>query len=308
MGENSKIEWTDHTFNPWVGCQKVSAGCANCYAEREMTRKPRWANAWGPPATSERLRTTEAYWRKPFIWQRKAEESGTTAKVFCGSLCDVFEDNRQVEHWRIELFEDVIPETPYLTWLILTKRPERAQEFFNDRPELLTGNIWLGVSAEDQQTANERIPILLQIPAFVRFVSAEPLLGGISLAPFLYHNQGLGFRRDEGDSIHWVIAGGESGPNARPMHPDQAWLIRDQCQDAKTPFFFKQWGEWLHESQVRDEHIERAWSSRRMEAGDGFQYIRVGKKAAGRLLDGREWNQFPQVIMKYGGIHDATEY
>jgi protein gp37 len=227
MGKNSKIQWTDHTFNPWVGCQKVSAGCAHCYAEREMTRKTRWANAWGPPASSERLRTTEAYWRKPFRWQLEAKENGTAPKVFCGSLCDVFEDNRQVEHWRIELFEHVICETPHLTWLVLTKRPERALEFFNNRPELLTGNIWMGTSAEDQETYDERKGDLCAIEAEKIFLSLEPLILPVNLDLDYY-------------PVDWVIVGGESGPDYRLT--DMKWVrsIRDQCQDAGVPFFFKQ--------------------------------------------------------------------
>ena len=130
MGKNSKIEWTDHTFNPWVGCQKVSAGCANCYAERFMTRKPRWVNAWGLPETSERLRTKT--WGNPARWNWQAAVEGKRFKVFCGSLCDIFEDNFQVAEWRLELW-DLIEATPNLDWLLLTKRPGNIMDFVPEK-------------------------------------------------------------------------------------------------------------------------------------------------------------------------------
>ncbi len=270
MGKDSKIEWTDHTFNPWVGCQKVSAGCANCYAERDMTRKPRWANAWGPPETSERLRTKT--WRDPVKWNKQAEAEDTRHRVFCASLGDVFEDNSEVINWRLDLF-GLIETTPHLDWLILTKRPEIALRFFQMTGEL-HDNIWMGVSVENQETANERIPRLLKIPAAMRFVSCEPLLGRIDFAEAAYACKGP---RIDGltlaglwDHLHWVIVGGESGPQARPMHTEWVRDIRDQCQEADVPFFFKQWGEW---DQVG---------------------MRVGRKRAGHLLDGKEWHEFPE--------------
>jgi len=198
-----------------------------------MTRKPRWADAWGPPETSTRHRTTEAYWRKPFAWQKKAQERGEPYRVFCGSLCDVFEDNPQVIEWRLELFE-LIADTPDLRWLVLTKRPKIALDYFTWVGRV-SDNIWLGVSAEDQATADERIPLLLQVPVAVRFVSAEPLLGEILLRRWVPPSC------DWPDcGIHWLIVGGESGHNARSMHPDWARSLRDQCQDAGVPFFMKQ--------------------------------------------------------------------
>ena len=273
MGKDSKITWTDHSFNPWVGCQKVSQGCANCYAERDMTRKPRWANAWGPPETSERVRTKT--WHGPIRWNRQARVQKNPQKVFCGSLCDVFENNPQVGDWRIELFEDVIRNTPWLQWLILTKRPERALEFFENRPELLTANVWMGISAADQETANERIPYLAQVPARTRFLSLEPLLGPIKLGFMETAPQTWTVNRNYQpvwSFIHWVSVGGESGPNARPMHLDWVRSIKDQCQEADVPFFFKQWGEYAPN-------------------GD-----RVGRKQSGHLLDGKEWYEFPKVM------------
>ncbi len=270
MGKDSKIEWTDHTFNPWVGCQKVSQGCANCYAERDMTRKPRWANTWGPPETSERLRTKT--WRGPVQWNKQAEAEGNPQKVFCGSLCDVFENNPQVGHWRIELFEDVIHNTPWLQWLILTKRPERALEFFENRPELLTANVWMGTSIENQDTHYERIGELCNIEAPRVWLSLEPLLGPVQLDLAYY-------------PVAWVIVGGESGPNARPMHPDWIRSIKDQCQEADIPFFFKQWGEYA------PTNVDPAPT----RFADGQGMVRVGRKQAGHLLDGKEWHEFPEV-------------
>ncbi len=269
MGKDSKIEWCDHTFNPWVGCQKVSAGCTNCYAERDMTPKPRWANAWGPPAHSERLKTKT--WNAPVKWNKQAEEK--RPRVFCGSLCDIFEDNIQVADWGWELW-DLIEATPNLDWLLLTKRPENVMKF---APELWKHGHWpdhvyIGTSIENQETADERIPYLAQVPARRRFLSLEPLLGHINLGfmgtgPKTWRVNG-GYR-PVWSFIHWIIVGGESGPNARPMHPEWVRTIRDQCQEADMPFFFKQWGEYSSSGE------------------------RVGRKKAGKLLDGEIWNEFP---------------
>lgn len=222
MTENSKIEWTDHTFNPWVGCTKVSAGCKNCYAETLMTRKGRWADTWGAKGT--RLRTSDDYWRKPFAWNRKAEIEGKRYKVFCGSLCDIFEykdDQPEIDDWRGDLF-GIIDQTPFLDWLLLTKRIEDA----NWWPSGHWLNVWLGVSVENQEQADKRIPELLKHPAAVRFLSCEPLLGPIDLQ----HPAG----------IDWVIVGGESGPKRRPIYPSWAKSLKDQCHAAGIPFFMKQ--------------------------------------------------------------------
>ncbi len=268
MGKDSKISWTDHSFNPWVGCQKVGLGCMNCYAEHDMTRKLRWANAWGSPETSERLKTKT--WNDPVKWNRQAQADGTRPKVFCGSLCDVFEDNPQVIDWRLDLFS-LIEDTPYLDWLILTKRPEIAQRFFA-MTNNLHDNIMMGVSIEDQATADERIDYLASVPARTRFLSLEPLLGPVNLglmgtAPKTWTANGD--YRPVWSFFHWVIVGGESGPNARPMHLDWVRDIRDQCQEADVPFFLKQWGEYAPSGE------------------------RVGRKKAGHLLDGKEWHEFP---------------
>lgn len=220
--ENSKIEWTDHTFNPWIGCKKVSLGCQYCYAEA-MSNRYGWA-AWG---NGTRKRTSEANWRKPFAWNRKAQQEGQRKRVFCASLADVFEDNDQIIDWRLDLFE-IIAKTPWLDWLLLTKRPEVAARFFRRRDDLLFDNVWMGASVENQQ-AVERAHKLHAIDARILFYSCEPLLEAVDLDLTYYPTD-------------WVIVGGESGPGCRPFNPDWARSIRDECAVAGIPFFMKQLG------------------------------------------------------------------
>jgi protein gp37 len=242
--KNSHIQWTHNTFNPWLGCTKCSPGCFNCYAVDSPGTVFNRVK-WGP--TAPRIRTTAA-WGDPLDWNRHAAKSGIRKRVFCASLADVFEDNPQVAPWRDEL-HDLIVQTPMLDWLLLTKRPEVALRYYQTRP--VPSNVWMGVTAEDQTRADQRIPILEQIPAQVRFLSCEPLLSPLDL------NDAL--RRG---GIHWVIVGGESTVKKvqihRPMDLCWARSIRDQCAAYKTAFFFKQVGGAL----------------------------RSGKKAGGTLLDG----------------------
>ena len=230
MGINSGIQWTDNTFNPWVGCFKVSPGCKNCYAEELMTRKGRWANTWGPPETTERIRTSTANWAKPLQWDKQAQKYGKRTRVFCSSLADVFEDNPQLKSWRIDLFM-LISDTPNLDWQILTKRPEFARTFFEQYPRFLLPNIWLGTSVENQEQADKRIPELSQINCEIAFVSYEPALGYINFIPAFTEHW-----------IDWVIVGGESGRDARPF--DLAWASQTikQCKSMKIPVFVKQIG------------------------------------------------------------------
>jgi protein gp37 len=271
MSEKSAIEWTDHTFNPWWGCTKVSQGCKHCYAE---TLSNRFGKAeWGPSGV--RIKTSAANWKQPLKWNRQAKENGTRYRVFCASMADVFEDKLdqpELNDWRRELFQLII-NTPHLDWQLLTKRPENVNRMI----ERATGfgdsemwfhaarNVWIGTSVENQETADERIPHLLHIPAAVRFLSVEPLLGAVDLglAGTVPSDISPQYRL-VGSMIHWVIVGGESGRGARPMHPDWVRSIRDQCNEAGVPFFFKQWGG-------------------------------ANKKKTGRLLDGREWDEFPEV-------------
>lgn len=314
MGENSKIEWTDHTFNPWVGCTKVSPACDHCYAEAMMDHRLGRVQ-WGPHG--ERKRTSESNWKKPIQWNRKAEKENRRYRVFCASLADVF-DNQVPFEWRRDLFR-LINDTPDLDWLLLTKRPQNIAKMM---PKWWGMNVWLGTTVENQAEADRRIPALLHVPAKVHFISCEPLLGPINLsgggelpdgrprggyywltqrpcpvcvmADGLGHDRAVyrhpiscGWRKDRDvcrGGIDWVICGGESGKSARPMHPDWARSLRDQCVGAGVPFLFKQWGEWVpFIGGFGREHI----------FDDGQAMLWKGKRIAGRLLDGREWNEFP---------------
>jgi protein gp37 len=344
MGK-SKIEWTDYTFNPWIGCAKVSEGCANCYAERENKRYQWNPNGWGPMAA--RKRTSERNWDQVWKWNRQQwwecqvcgarwaegkEMDGacghvaidnyeaaehTRARVFCASLADVFDGSPEVAAWRQDLFK-MIHETPNLDWMLLTKRPESIKPMILDATgewpdDWLQKNrhVWLGVSVENQAAAEIRIPYLLELPAAVKFVSCEPLLGPVNLRN-LWPQDDRGERIDALSGWHcmpdwsdwqsgcgkldWVICGGESGPVARPMHP--AWVrgILDQCLEAEVPFFFKQWGEWMPVGQMPS--VVMGWKRSMLHdyikhVDDIVTVVRMGKKKTGRVLDGRTWEEMP---------------
>lgn len=263
MGENTAIEWADHTFNPWSGCTKVSPGCANCYAERLSARGmtngkgERTLGQWGPGAPRKR---SVANWRKPLAWAKAARALGTARdpgwngalsghyarrarpRVFCASLADWLDHEAPAE-WLADLLA-LISQTPELDWLLLTKRPQLWRErvtvamagCFDEDPLTLMeswlggdppSNVWVGTSVEDQARADERHRHLKAIPARVHFWSAEPLLGAVLLPD---------------DPPDWVIAGGESGPGARPMQVEHARSLRDQCAEAGVSFFMKQMG------------------------------------------------------------------
>jgi protein gp37 len=443
MTANTKIEWADATFNPWIGCTKVSPGCDNCYAAQQDSFR-KWTSAgWGAGQPRKRTKT----WGDPVKWDKepfyecascgwrggenesKACEFGhdyphrhcpnpschTTEallparrRVFCASLADVF-DNEVDPLWRTDLW-NLIEITPRLDWLLLTKRignargmyPARWSDSFADG---VPPNLWLGATIVNQEEADRDIPKLLEVPARVRFLSMEPLLGAADLRKWLdpwtcadceFHgcendcgpdgcekcgerdafttNSNLckscgaddqaakpscpqcgshrSFERDNGfkfDSerklIDWVIVGGESGPKARPMHPDWARSLRDQCKAAGVPFLFKQWGEWHPQSSANyatapntyrygkveglsmmpsgaiclhnaadapagrativDAEAMQGWHDRCRRAEGkpdaenypfDYQWLhRVGKKAAGRLLDGTTHDAFPEV-------------
>jgi len=279
------IEWTStyhddgsvtpgYSFNPWHGCMKVSAGCAHCYAE---TMNKRFGhNNWGPASVTSRRMFGEKHWQEPLKWNAAAEKSGQRARVFCASMADVFEDHPQVEQERRRLF-DLIEVTPNLDWLLLTKRPENIRNMvpgdwlapkgaFKVLPYVggFPKNIWIGTSVENQEQAEKRIPHLLSVPAHVRFLSCEPLLGPVWLySHWLFRTVSLGMG-NVNPPIKWIIAGGESGHGARTVDPDWIRSLRNQCQSAGVAFFFKQWGSRT-------------------------------SKTNGRLLDDREWNEFPQV-------------
>lgn len=241
--ENSKIEWTTHTFNPWIGCTKVSDGCKHCYAESLMDRRYGKVQ-WGP--TGARQRTSAANWRKPLQWNKRAQAEGVRYRVFCASLADVFEDRPELEEWRAELLS-MITRTQKLDWLLLTKRPEnvnrmieKASGFSDAEMWFYTAqNVWLGTSVENQEQADKRIPDLMAIPAKVKFLSMEPLLGPVDLRQYC-REVGMGTYSIWLDYIDWVIVGGESGKDARPMQIEWARDIQRQCAAADVPFFFKQ--------------------------------------------------------------------
>jgi protein gp37 len=314
MAENTAIEWCDHTLNPWEGCQKVGPGCDHCYAE---TRNARFgggtATNWGPKAP--RRRTSVSNWRKPLRWQADAAafqaKHSRRQRVFCASLADVF-DNSVDPAWRTDLFE-LIRATPDLDWLLLTKRIGNAAPM----AEAAGGwpaNVWLGATIVNQGEAERDIPKLLAFDGGprIRFLSMEPLLGMVDLTKVRWHVGGYPMdgalpKPGEPDdfvywahryALSWVIVGGESGSGARPMHPDWARLLRDQCAAAGVPFLFKQWGEWAPMSAKDDAEalspaFRDARGSKSFRYPEGPRMAFIGKKAAGRLLDGVQHDGSP---------------
>jgi len=264
MGANSTIEWTTHTFNPWWGCTNVSPACDHCYAE--LLAKRRGFRVWGPGAFIRQL--SDAHWREPLKWNERATRASDRPRVFCASMADVFEGRPEQAPLRERLWKIVVA-TPNLDWLLLTKRPGKIAELVPWQ-EAWPRNVWVGTTAENQEWTDKRLPHLLALPAIVRFVSVEPLLGPVDLSTFLH-----GERR-----IDWVIVGGESGAAARPMNAGWVRAVRDQCVAAGVPLHFKQWGTFGPRN-----------------GSDGL--VRLGKKSAGRSLDGRTWDQLPN---REGGI------
>lgn len=285
MSGTTGIEWTDATWNPVTGCTKVSAGCDHCYAE---TFAERWRGTPGH------------YFEKGFDVQLRPDKLDLPLKwrkprrIFVNSMSDLFHDDVPDDY--IAQVWAMMERTPQHTYQVLTKRHARMRSLLNSEAfkELFCSkvfwthegpwplpNVWLGVSTENQQWADIRIPALLDTPAAVRFISAEPLLGPIYL-PFKWTT---GQPR-----IDWVIAGGESGRGARPMHPDWPRVLRDICSSADIPFLFKQWGEF----RPAPSYVPRpspAWQ----RDFEKWGMTRVGKKAAGRELDGRTWDEYPAV-------------
>ncbi|WKZ60779.1 MAG: phage Gp37/Gp68 family protein [Cyclobacteriaceae bacterium] len=284
------IEWTDYTWNPVTGCTKVSQGCKNCYAETIANR------FWGDRKFTDVMTHPER-----FDQIRMNDKKWDGKKVFVCSMSDLFHP-----HVPFNFIADVFREFWYLpntTFQILTKRPDIALDFFQSKANDLRfimpmDNVWIGTSCEDQATANERIPLLLQIPAAVRFLSCEPLLGPIDLSAYLSPLEG-----GKG-GVHWVIAGGESGHGARPMHPDWVRSLRDQCASANVPFFFKQWGEWATWTDVA-ENSETTFDLDKIdkykctvideESKHPILLYKVGKKISGNTLDGKQHLEFPKL-------------
>jgi len=272
MARNSPIEWTHHTFNPWWGCTKVSPACAHCYAEKWSRRVG--LKLWGEE--EPRRFFGDRHWHEPVIWNAEAARARVRRRVFCASMADVFEPREDLHPWRLRLWA-LIEKTPWLDWLLLTKRPE----FIGDLVPwtgLWPENVWLGSTAENQLWLIRRVKQLARYPAVVRFISCEPLLASVDLTPIL----GL---------VDWVIAGGESGANARPSHPEWFRLLRDQCLASGVAFHFKQWGEW---SPARESEGSSRRSLQLVSAGNSVLVVRRGKKLSGRQLDGRTWDDVPR--------------
>lgn len=297
---NTKIEWATKVWNPVTGCTKISPGCDNCYAERMSKR---FAEQWGLPADDPfKVTLHPDRLEEPLRWKKPA-------RIFVCSMGDLFHDD--VDYYPIDKVFDTIIKAKQHTFLILTKRPERAKLILTGvtRRNGILPNLWIGVTAENQEQADKRIPVLLQIPAEVRFVSVEPMLGPVDLRPWFpwdSHRKNLAGWEPNPDyrqGLHWVICGGESGTEARPVHPDWIRSLRDQCQAAETPFLFKQWGEWgpcqdnggLLNANMRYVAIDGTMRQYDFEEMSDLLMAKVGKKKSGRILDGQEWDEYPEV-------------
>ena len=267
MAINTNISWTDHTFNPWIGCAKVSEECRYCYAETVAGSKPAIRTEWGKGKL--RRPASEDAWKDPIRWNEKAEREGVRRKVFCASMADVFDPEAPVGS--LERLFDLIRKTPHLDWLLLTKRPEFIRQLLmaiGVWKLLPLSNVWIGFSAGDQENFDKRWPIIREIPAVVRFCSYEPALGPLTLPA------------DTVGNLDWLICGGETHAKrfmGRSMEPAWARGIRNQCVRKQIRFFFKQWGNWIPDGERHDWH---------------------GKTSATfiekvELLDGVMWQQFP---------------
>jgi len=368
---NTKVEWADHTINWWWGCEKVSPGCKNCYAEGFAKRVGN--NIWGKGEPRRDIKSAVA---EALKLNAKAEKEGVRYRVFSNSMSDFFEeDNGQaiVDHkgnrlcfqaadknWQHILTDDIAREsdgcipvtltdireqafetidaTPHLDWLLLTKRPENILRMTpqwdyhacntGDCPHSHSANcvpvderkyrqnVWLGTSVESQEQADKRIPELLKCRDLspVLWLSCEPLLGAVDLGKphSIATNGEFDDTEYDGPSIDWVICGGESGHGARPMHPDWARELQAQCEGSDVPFFFKQWGEWWPQSIgcgiEYDSTRPVLWTCRcghsvypitddsSCACGEDLnieRMIKVGKKEAGRLLNGKEHSEVP---------------
>lgn len=308
MSDKTGIEWTDATWNPVTGCSKVSAGCKHCYAEREWPRMTRLVPAYAGREFTD-VRTHADRLDQPLRWKKPR-------MIFVNSMSDLFHPDVPFEF--IERVFETMASAHWHVFQILTKRADRMREFMRDMPMTLP-NVWLGVSVEDQEAADERIPLLLDTPAAVRWISAEPLLGPVRLSGLFglitddedvridaLNGTFITSRYQEeptplGARIDWVVVGGESGPNARPMHPQWARDLRDQCAQAGVPFLFKQWGEWFPTSIGQGGSQLGAWNGNQFMPGWGDiespenNMVMAGKRAfGGRLLDGVQHDGYPE--------------
>lgn len=309
MGDTTPISWTDKTFNPWWGCARVSRACDGCYAEQLAKR---WGHdIWG--RTGPRWMMGDNYWRQPVKWNRQAAAAGQPLRVFCASMADILERHpvpeisAQLDAARTRLW-GLIEQTPWLTWMLLTKRPENylgMTPWGSDWPV----NVWPGVTTESQEWADERIPYLQALPVHedaVRFVSAEPLTSALDLSPYLAGPTPVG----------WVITGGESGSAAKPSHPFWFSNTQAQAQAAGVPFHHKQWGEWSPDwhpdwpigdtERNPQRHTWVNYDTGKTKPYDEIEdheidswrwhpMCRVGHKVAGRALGGRVFDEFPPM-------------
>lgn len=312
MADHTKIEWADATVNFWAGCTKVSPACDNCYAEKMASRL--WGLKWGPGERRQHFLGAVETLAK---LDRKAQKLGTLISVFINSLSDLF-DNEVNDADRMDAFE-AMAMFRNLVFLVLTKRIGNVRPY-TQRDSLAfdlisDGRVWLGITVCNQEEADRDIPKLLAVPAAKRFLSMEPLLGPVYLGlcdcdhgsiPAPNNVGGVTCPKCNGTGgrvVDWVIVGGESGPNARPMHPDWARSLRDQCQAAGVPFMFKQWGEYSGDPAMLAE--PRKWTmvdrdgktlasaGSTANMGPITHVAKVGKMTAGRLLDGLEHNGRP---------------
>lgn len=322
----TKIEWADMTINPVVGCSKCSPGCDNCYAERQAARlakMPQTAAKYAGVVGAQGKWTGIVDFDVSCLLHLPKKPK----RIFVGSLCDLFHDSVMDSHLEhIMGHIGLTRANAHHTFILLTKRPERMKEFFTQwKPYREMPNVWLGVTACNQQEADEKIPVLLGTPAAKRFVSMEPMLGATDISQWMpqvghichdggvchhgcqssCHRLEMGYTLSNPTPyIDWIICGGETGPNARPMHPDWVRGLRDQCATADVPFFFKGWGEWVPAVKNGDGYIVHddvdipdGFKAKRHEWSMNIRSYRVGKRRAGSLLDGVEHNTFPSVVI-----------
>lgn len=360
MATKTKIEWTEETWNPIAGCDKVSAGCKNCYAigmAWRLKHMPHMKELYGPLVGKSAGGAVN--WTGKIGFNEKALmaplERKKPTRYFVNSMSDLFHDGVPFDY--IDKVFAVMAACPQHTFQVLTKRPERMVEWFKGKLarvitelELIADdylesghgevmyerlsevaykltlgenwplpNVWVGVSVEDQKSADARIPLLLRVPAAVRWLSCEPMLGAVDLQQYIAFNPLEKYCTDCGDPavtpcdhsdcklkrINWVVCGGESGHGSRPMHPEWARGLRDQCKEAGVPFFFKQWGDWSAvepgnplEVFIDDNEQWLPATGRKIFSGDKvWRMRRVGKHKAGRELDGVLWDEYPQNII-----------
>lgn len=290
---STKIQWATKVWNPVTGCDKISEGCANCYADKfakRLQKNPnedishKYRNGFKVTTHPEALSEPEK-WKKP-------------QRVFVCSMGDLFHEDVPFE-FITRVFATMLMH-PQHTFMLLTKRAQRMKDFIdwvNPTCLIYIKNIWFGVTAENQRRFNERVTILLEIKASLHFVSVEPMLGEIDLnKAFILPEVSDGELKNHW--LDWVIVGGETGHNARPLNPRWVKSIQEQCQTANIPFFFKQWGEWI--TIDRTEVKKHPLNNLKTDLHDHLVYAKVGKKVAGHLIDGKEFKQFP--VLKERGV------